>query len=152
MTTRSTDSQESTWPSPHAAGKLNKEDALSYLARINLPSSLIDSSPSLELLRQLQSAHILSVPFESTSVHIKNWHDDEAEIELGGGETVPLAKAGFRHIVELNRGGYCFLLNGTYPSLLRWFGFRVSEVLAKVNMIRKEVELHGVDWEALSHQ
>jgi len=152
MTTPSPDSQESTWPSPHAAGKLNKEDALSYLARINLPSSLIDSSPSLELLRQLQSAHILSVPFESTSVHIKNWHDDEAEIELGGGETVPLAKAGFRHIVELNRGGYCFLLNGTYPSLLRWFGFRVSEVLAKVNMIRKEVELHGVDWEALSHQ
>lgn len=141
----------STWSSPHSLGKLNRQDALEYLARIELPSSLVDHEPSLELLDQLQTAHLLAVPFESTSVHVKNWQDDEAMIEVGGGETVALSEGAFRHIVVLKRGGYCFSLNGTFPSLLRWFGFRVSECLAKVNSIRKDPEVHGVEWEALSH-
>ncbi|GAA5883549.1 hypothetical protein JCM16303_005482 [Sporobolomyces ruberrimus] len=141
----------STWPSPHEAGRLNRTDALAYLERINLPSSLLDETPSLDLLTRLQTAHLLSVPFESTTVHVKNWHDDEADLTLGGGVTVPLSEPGFNHIVNLRRGGYCFLLNGTFPSLLRALGFNVSECLAKVNIIRKDPEVHGVDWEALSH-
>jgi N-hydroxyarylamine O-acetyltransferase len=146
MTTDSSD-----WPSPHTLGKLNRADALAYLERINLPSSVVDEEPSLDLLRRLQSAHLISVPFESTSVHVKDWKDDEAEIELGGGETVRLSEGAFNHIVSLRRGGYCFSLNGTFPSLLRWFGFNVSECLAKVNAVRKDPDVHGVDWEALSH-
>ncbi|GAA5959989.1 hypothetical protein JCM3765_006125 [Sporobolomyces pararoseus] len=143
--------ERSTWSSPHTVGKLNREDALAYLTRSNLPSSIVDQEPSIELLNQLQTAHLLAVPFESTSVHVKNWHDEKAEVRLGGGETVALSDRAFRHIVALKRGGYCFSLNGTFPSLLRWFGYRVSECLAKVNSIRKDPEVHGVEWEALSH-
>lgn len=139
------------WPSPHTAGKLNRKDALEYLERIKLPPSIVDEKPSLSLLNKLQAAHLLAVPFESTTIHVKDWYDDDAEIEIGGGGTVALAEGAFNHIVKLRRGGYCFSLNGTFPSLLRWFGFNVSECLAKVNSIRKDPEVEGVDWEALSH-
>ncbi|GAA6016531.1 hypothetical protein JCM11491_002352 [Sporobolomyces phaffii] len=143
----------SIWPGPDSVAKLSRDDAVAYLERIHLDAAAVwDAQPSLELLRTLQSAHLVAVPFESTAVHVQNWHADHAELDLGHGETVPLADAGFRHLVHLRRGGYCFLLNGAYPALLRALGFNVSECLARVNMIRKDPATHRVDWEALSHQ
>lgn len=141
----------SAWPSPQTAGKLSRDDAVRYLERIKLPASTVEASPSLDLLKKLQRAHMLAVPFESTSIHVKEWRDDRAEIGLGGGEPVALAEGAFRHIVSLKRGGYCFSLNGSFASLLRSFGYNVSECLAKVNSIRKDPAVHGVEWEALSH-
>ncbi|GAA6059264.1 hypothetical protein JCM10212_006657 [Sporobolomyces blumeae] len=152
MSSSSTSFGASAFPSPQQLGKLNRADALAYLSRIGVPSDVIDSRPSLALLRQLQSRHMLTVPFESTTVHVKDWGALDAPIELGGGELVPLAEPGFRRVVDLRRGGYCFLLNGNFACLLRYFGFRVSECLAKVNMVRKDPDEFGVEWEALSHQ
>ena len=141
----------SAWPSPQTAGKLSRDDAVRYLERIKLPASTVEESPSLDLLKKVQRAHMLAVPFESTSIHVKDWRDDRAEIGLGGGEPVALAEGAFRHIVSLKRGGYCFSLNSSFASLLRSFGYNVSECLAKVNSIRKDPAVHGVEWEALSH-
>ncbi|GAA5943739.1 arylamine N-acetyltransferase family protein [Sporobolomyces koalae] len=146
-----TENTASIWPAPGTSGKLGRQDTLAYLARINLEPEVADAKPSLELLTKIQTAHLLAVPFESTSVHVRDWSDDDADIVLGQGEIVPLEQRGFRHIVDLRRGGYCFLLNGTFPCLLRALGFTVSECLGRVNLIRKEPDIHGVDWSGLSH-
>ncbi|GAA6027179.1 hypothetical protein JCM8097_002460 [Rhodosporidiobolus ruineniae] len=145
--------QDSVWPTGTTSGKLSRDHAAAYLERINLPTSLLDSPPSLDLLRQLQPAHMLAVPFESLSVHVPDWSDLDAEIFLGGGETVHLGAGAYRRIVELRRGGYCFSLNSTFAAFLRYFGFRVSECAARVNgKQRQDPEEVGYEWQATSHQ
>ncbi|ORY92867.1 arylamine N-acetyltransferase 1 [Leucosporidium creatinivorum] len=147
--------EQSTFPTPNSTGQLSRADAALYLTRIGLPHLSNDASPSLDLLRQLQSHHITHVPFESTSIHVPNWHDDEADIELGRGTTVGLGEAAFRRIVHLKRGGYCFSINSTFALLLRWFGFRVSEVAARVFGAQgkdPEDEEVGWSWSPTSHQ
>lgn len=129
-------------------------DAALYLKRIEVE---LDASspppPSLELLRQLQSSHILAVPFESTTLHCSNWHNDDDEIQLGGGHHVALGAEAFHRIVHLRRGGYCFSLNSTFALLLRFFGFRVSELAARVfaNLGGNPEEV-GWAWSPTSHQ
>ncbi|GAA5824164.1 hypothetical protein JCM11251_001549 [Rhodosporidiobolus azoricus] len=149
----SSSGEETVWPSTTTSGKLSRAHASAYLDRLYLPQSLLDDPPSLDLLRQLQSTHILTVPFESLSVHVRDWHDFEAEIHLGGGETVKLGEEAYRRIVELKRGGYCFSLNSTYAALLRYFGFRVSECAGRVFSEQlKDPEEVGWDWQSTSHQ
>ncbi|GAA5899869.1 hypothetical protein JCM5296_006202 [Sporobolomyces johnsonii] len=139
--------------SPTASGKLSRDDAALYLERIHLPLSLLDAKPSVDLLRQLQSSHMVAVPFDSTWVHVPSWHDLDAPIELRGGETVQLGEQAFNRIVQLRRGGYCFVNNGTFASFMRYWDFRVSECCAKVNANhRKDPDVDGVDWEPISHQ
>lgn len=144
---------KSTFASPDSTGKLSRPDAAAYLDRISLPYALLDQPPSLDLLRQLQSSHILAVPFESLSLHVKDWQDDEAEILLGGGEVVGLGGAAFHRIVRLRRGGFCFSINSSFAALLRFWDFRVSECAARVySHQRKDPEEAGWSWEPTSHQ
>ncbi|GAA6011955.1 hypothetical protein JCM10207_003439 [Rhodosporidiobolus poonsookiae] len=144
---------ETVWPSNDALGRLSRTNAAAYLERINLPGTLLDSPPSLDLLRSLQSQHMLTVPFESTTIHVPDWHDLSAPVSLGGGEPVALGERAYRHLVELRRGGYCFSGNSTFAALLRYFGFRVSECSARVNAKqRKDPEVDGYDWDSTSHQ
>ncbi|GAA5851222.1 hypothetical protein JCM8547_004172 [Rhodosporidiobolus lusitaniae] len=144
---------ETVWPSATTSGKLSRSHAAAYLTRIDLPTTLLDAPPSLDLLRQLQSSHIFTVPFESLTVHVPNWHDHSAPIFLGGGETVTLGEEAYRRIVALKRGGYCFSLNSTFAALLRSFGFRVSECAARVfSNQMKDPEEAGYEWESTSHQ
>ncbi|BGO94047.1 hypothetical protein NBRC10512_003680 [Rhodotorula toruloides] len=146
-------SDESVWPSATMVGRLSRRDAAAYLTRLSLPHALLDSRPSLDLLRQLQSAHVLAVPFESLSIHVGDWHDDEAEINLGGGELVGLGDKAFNRIVNLNRGGFCFSANSSFATLLRYWDFRVSECAARVfSHLRKDPEDTGFSWEPTSHQ
>jgi len=87
-----------------------------YLQRINYSGSLI---PSVETLRALQVAHLLSVPFENLSIHANDpivLNDD----------------ALFTKIVERRRGGFCYELNGLFAALLRTLGFQVDKLAAGV--------------------
>ncbi|GAA6048239.1 hypothetical protein JCM3770_006498 [Rhodotorula araucariae] len=144
---------KSVYASPAASGQLSRADAAAYLDRISLAHSLLDEPPSLDLLRQLQSAHILAVPFESLSLHCKDWKDEDAEIHLGGGEPVGLGEQAFHRIVHLRRGGFCFSSNSTFAALLRFWGFRVSECAARVySHQRKDPQEVGWSWEPTSHQ
>ncbi len=87
-----------------------------YLERINYHGAL---APSAETLRELQRAHLLTVPFENLSIH--------------AGEPIVLEdEALFTKIVERRRGGFCYEANGLFAALLRTLGFNVTTLSAEV--------------------
>lgn len=87
-----------------------------YLKRINYNGSL---APTVDTLRDLQVAHLLSVPFENLSIH--------------AGEPIVLEENGlYTKIVERGRGGFCYELNGLFGGLLRALGFEVAMLAAGV--------------------
>jgi N-hydroxyarylamine O-acetyltransferase len=89
-------------------------DTTAYLERMNYRGPL---APTAETLRQLQLAHLLSVPFENLSIH--------------AGEPIVLDdEALFDKIVVRRRGGFCYELNGLFAALLRGLGFDVKMLSA----------------------
>jgi N-hydroxyarylamine O-acetyltransferase len=91
-------------------------DVKAYLERINYNGSLI---PSAEALRDLQVAHLLSVPFENLSIH----YDEPILLQ---------DDSLFKKIVLGRRGGFCYELNGLFAALLRELGFNVTMLSAGV--------------------
>jgi N-hydroxyarylamine O-acetyltransferase len=91
-------------------------DVKAYLERINYQGPL---TPTAETLRQLQLAHLLTVPFENLSIH--------------AGEPIVLEdEALFDKIVRRRRGGFCYEANGLFAALLRALGFQVVMLSAEV--------------------
>ena len=87
-----------------------------YLKRISYSGSL---EPAADTLRDLQLAHLLTVPFENLSIH--------------SGEPIVLEEnALFGKIVERRRGGFCYEANGLFAGLLRALGFEVAMLGAGV--------------------
>ena len=87
-----------------------------YLKRISYSGSL---EPAADTLRDLQLAHLLTVPFENLSIH--------------SGEPIVLEEnALFAKIVERRRGGFCYEANGLFAGLLRALGFEVAMLGAGV--------------------
>ena len=91
-------------------------DRSAYLARIAYEGPV---DPSIETLRGLHRAHVLTVPFENLDIHLGR------PISL---EPLDL----FRKIVTGKRGGYCFELNGLFALLLEDLGFAVTRLAARV--------------------
>jgi N-hydroxyarylamine O-acetyltransferase len=91
-------------------------DVNTYLQRINYHGSL---APTAQTLRQLQLAHLLTVPFENLSIH------SAKPIVLDDDFL-------FEKIVERRRGGFCYELNGLFAALLRELGFEVAMLSAGV--------------------
>jgi N-hydroxyarylamine O-acetyltransferase len=87
-----------------------------YLERIGFYGS---SDPTLDTLRRLHRAHVLSVPFENLDIHIPR------EIVLDIGRI-------YSKIVGERRGGFCYELNGLFAALLRELGFNVTLLSARV--------------------
>ncbi|HEY6233083.1 MAG TPA: arylamine N-acetyltransferase [Pyrinomonadaceae bacterium] len=87
-----------------------------YLKRIHYDGSV---APTASTLRDLQVAHLQSVPFENLSIHSNEpiVLDDEAL---------------FTKIVERRRGGFCYECNGLFAALLRALGFEVTKLSAEV--------------------
>ncbi len=91
-------------------------DCQSYLARIGYEGSV---APSIETLRGLHLAHVLTVPFENLDIPL--------------GRPISLDPSDlFRKIVLSRRGGYCFELNGLFALLLEELGFVVTRLAARV--------------------
>jgi N-hydroxyarylamine O-acetyltransferase len=91
-------------------------DIKAYLERIDYRGSL---APTATTLRELQVAHLLTVPFENLSIH--------------SSEPILLAdEALFTKIVEHRRGGFCYECNGLFAALLREIGFDVTMLSAEV--------------------
>jgi N-hydroxyarylamine O-acetyltransferase len=91
-------------------------DIDAYLKRLNYRASL---APTAATLRDLQVAHLQTVPFENLSIH--------------AGEPIVLNDdALFMKIVTKKRGGFCYELNGLFAALLRSLGFDVAMLSAGV--------------------
>ena len=87
-----------------------------YLARIGIAEP---PAPTADGLAQLHVAHLLTVPFENTSIH--------------AGERIQLDVAWLHDkIVQRRRGGFCYELNGLFAELLVALGFTVERLAARV--------------------
>jgi N-hydroxyarylamine O-acetyltransferase len=87
-----------------------------YLDRIGVTRPV---SADIQALRDLQTAHLLTVPFENLSIHLR--------------EPIVLDQAALvTKVAKLRRGGFCYELNGAFAGLLTALGFRVSLLSARV--------------------
>lgn len=110
-------------------------DVDAYLARIGYRGSL---SPTARALRDLQLAHLMTVPFENLSIRLRQGYGETSPKRLrraGGfpGEPIVLDDAAlFDKIVRRHRGGFCYEANGLFAALLRRLGFEVAMLSAEV--------------------
>lgn len=91
-------------------------DVNAYLKRIKYTGNL---NPVRDVLFQLQKAHLFSVPFENLDIH------NGREIRID-------TKRIFNKIVNENRGGFCYELNGIFHFLLKNLGFEVKRISSRV--------------------
>lgn len=87
-----------------------------YLARIGYAGPV---APTLEVLRVIHRAHLLSVPFENLDIS-------------RGRKIVVDQEACVRKIVEEHRGGFCYEMNGAFAALLQAIGFQLTLLSARV--------------------
>ena len=73
-----------------------------YLKRINYVGQ---TDPDLQVLKELQTKHLLSVPFENLDIH------------LGIPISLRIPDI-FEKVVLRRRGGFCYELNGLFIELL----------------------------------
>ena len=91
--------------------------AAQYLQRIGVDAG--EQRADLARLRELQLAHLLTVPFENLDVFHRRGVTTDLEWSLP-------------KLVERRRGGWCFELNGAFGWLLREVGFDVRYVSCQV--------------------
>lgn len=77
--------------------------------------------PTVANLKRLQESHLKSVPFENLSQH-----------GAAGGLQVVDVETIANKILDRNRGGFCFELNGLFGTLLAELGYSVTYVPAHV--------------------
>ena len=87
-----------------------------YLERIRYKGL---HEPTLDTLRKLQRAHLLTVPFENLDIHL-------------GNPIILSLPAFYEKIVRRDRGGFCYELNGLFGWLLEQLGFKVTLLSAQV--------------------
>src|SRR5207245_6048594 len=91
-------------------------DTKDYLKRIGYRGP---ARPIANVLRILHRAHLLSIPFENLDIHLHR--------------SIILNEAAlYDKIVKHRRGGFCYELNGSFASLLKKLGFKVSMLSARV--------------------
>ncbi|WP_323676027.1 arylamine N-acetyltransferase [Halorubellus sp. PRR65] len=107
-------------------------DVDAYLDRIGVETGSV-ADADYETLARLQHAHVHRVPFENLAIvgHPHRDRDDVADA-ADGNEVVLDTGVLFEKIVERERGGYCFELNGLFHALLAELGYDVDRVAARV--------------------
>jgi N-hydroxyarylamine O-acetyltransferase len=96
-----------------------------YLRRIGVKPARV-SEPDFETLARLQEAHVRTVPFETLSIT-----GDPRGVFPATGVSLGLSTL-YEKIVESERGGYCFELNGLFCWLLTELGYDVERIPARV--------------------
>ena len=87
-----------------------------YLDRIKYSGGL---EPNLDLLRKLQKNHLFNIPFENLDIHNK------VPIKLNIDRI-------YEKIVQNNRGGFCYELNGLFYELLLSLGYKAKRISVRV--------------------
>ncbi|KAK4688964.1 hypothetical protein P7C73_g1140, partial [Tremellales sp. Uapishka_1] len=128
------------YSSDTALARLCRRDAIDYLKRINIaePEQCLRLPPSLDLLSHLQMQHMLTVPYDTSPMHVNwsEWSGPARPIVFGQGSGMGLGEWTFNRIVHGHASGFCFAINCLFASLLRTLGYRVSEVGARNNLRR----------------
>ena len=102
-----------------------------YLKRIRYSGPV---KPDAETLRGLQLAHVQNVPFENLDIRLKRpIRIDEESI--------------WEKLINRNRGGFCYELNGLFAWLLKQIGFDVTFLNARVFNSTGEL---GIDFDHLA--
>ena len=102
-----------------------------YLTRMNYSASV---KPDAETLHGLQSAHLLSIPFEN--------------LDIGLNQPIQLSEeALWDKIILRKRGGFCYELNGLFARFLKQIGFDVTYLNARV--FNRKGKL-GIDFDHLA--
>ncbi|KAI8679201.1 hypothetical protein NCS57_00197300 [Fusarium keratoplasticum] len=117
--------------------KYSPKQLAEYLDRIQLPASQHASDP-LEFLTQLVQRQLVTVPFETLSLHYstdKNVSLDPEHLH--------------QKIVHKRRGGYCLENNSFFGTVLRSLGFHVIGVICRITMATRGV--FDGSWRAMSH-
>ena len=109
---------------PPTLACLNTSDSEAYLARIGLPKDSVVEPPSLDLLSRILMAHHLSVPYDSSAIHVGSdeWRrgkDKGEPIEWRRGPGMELGRGNFQRVILKRQGGYCYALGTLAASLLR---------------------------------
>jgi N-hydroxyarylamine O-acetyltransferase len=87
-----------------------------YLERLHYDGPYVADLPTL---RALHRAHMQTVPFENLNIILKRpLNLDEQAL--------------YHKIIECQRGGFCYELNGLFATLLRELGFKVDLLSAQV--------------------
>uniref|UniRef100_A0A8C5PKB3 arylamine N-acetyltransferase n=1 Tax=Leptobrachium leishanense TaxID=445787 RepID=A0A8C5PKB3_9ANUR len=98
---------------------VSRMDIKTYLHRVGIEAT---TAPSLESLRELHRQHLLSVPFESLSMH--------------SGEKIILDQAlTYEKIVIKRRGGFSYENNGLFLWVLQVLGYKPRVLSARVKDI-----------------
>jgi len=107
-------------------------DTDDYLARINFTKPIrVDS----ETLRELQLAHLKTVPFEN--------------LDIGLGRRIKLDLPSLWDKIIVNkRGGFCYELNGLFAWLLNELGFGVTFLNAV--MYYEEDDIYSIEFDHLA--
>lgn len=87
-----------------------------YLQRIGIDAP---AGPGLDSLTRLQLAHLQAVPFENLAI-------------FAGRSVTADDNWTFSKVVDQQRGGWCFELNGAFAQLLEALGFQVRRLAAAV--------------------
>jgi N-hydroxyarylamine O-acetyltransferase len=102
-------------------------NADTYLDRIGLTTRDADTmAPDEATLRDVLSAHVRHVPFENLAI-VGDPHGER----VGEGVTLQLSEL-YEKIVEAERGGFCFEVNGLFNWLLAALGFEADRCAARV--------------------
>lgn len=87
-----------------------------YLNRLGLSAE----APSADALRRLHRAHVERVPYETFWLHL-------------GQERGLDPRESAERVARTTAGGYCYLLNGAFSTLLADLGYRVGKAVAGVH-------------------
>jgi len=100
-------------------------DADHYLRRIGLDPADVESLDH-DTLARLQRAHVQTVPFENLAISGDPW-------DRRSGADVSLALDDLEaKIVERDRGGFCYELNGLFAGLLDELGFDATRNAGRI--------------------
>src|SRR5438046_10751117 len=106
-------------------------DTKAYLERIGYRGRI---RPGPDVLRELHRKHLLSIPFENLDIHLDR-------------PIILTEKAFYDKIIREHPGGFCYVLNGLFATLLDELGFKVSMLAARV---AREVGGVGADFDHMT--
>jgi len=97
---------------------MNKEKVAKYFKRLGLVQNLDDIQLDIELLKMIQYAHVMNIPYENIDI-VNN-----IQLDLNNDKL-------FEKMIDNNRGGYCFEINSLFNWLLQELGYRTTSFLAR---------------------